>query len=220
MNEIRTASNLPDSMSMPLQSSAGSVSVKSRPPDRAVRFSTSSIVPYAQYAAERIGHLGIIGLSLIVFSIVSFFSANWQVRGQIRETTDLLDIETANVDNSSIQRSGNPVVNGAQQIFSQLPVSNDLPGIMGRIVSVASSSGISLDSGSYELAPTESPAVSRYVIKFPVRGSYPQVRKFIENTLAAVPAAALEGMRIERAKVSDQVISADLKFGVLVRSEE
>jgi hypothetical protein len=91
---------------------------------------------------------------------------------------------------------------------------------MGQIVTVAAAAGLTLDRGNYEFMATESGEVSRYRLDLPVRGSYPQVREFIENTLAAVPVAALENMRVERNAVADRTIAADLQFAVLVRSDK
>ncbi len=54
---------------------------------------------------------------------------------------------------------------------------------------------------------------------FPVKASYPDIRKFINQTLTAVPAAALAKLHVERKTVGDQIVSADIGFVVFVRSE-
>ena len=73
-------------------------------------------------------------------------------------------------------------------------------------------------SGRYEFTPAKSGQIARYRLAFPVRGSYPQLRRFIDGTLGAVPAVGLEGLRLERASVDEEVLDADLRFEVIVRN--
>ena len=67
-------------------------------------------------------------------------------------------------------------------------------------------------------ARTRAGPVARYQLALPVTGSYPAVRKFVDSTLAAVPAAALSGITLERPNVGDGQVSANLRFEVFVRT--
>ena len=76
-----------------------------------------------------------------------------------------------------------------------------------------------LEQGRYELTPLHSGHLARYRMSFPIKGSYPDIRRFIDATLSTIPAAALEGLRIERKNVGDAGVSADLRFSIFVRNE-
>jgi hypothetical protein len=220
MNELQVKHESQDA-STPIMAAVSPETASKLPQSRsATGLARSSLIPYARYGAQKLGHAGIIGLSLLIFSIVSFFSTNAPMRDEV--SSRAADLENARALAGQQQHSGTRAAGSgpAAQIVSHLPSRNDLPQIMGQIVTVATASGLALDRGSYEFTPTESGEVSRYRLTLPVRGNYPQVRQFIENTLAAVPAAALEGMRIERSEVSNQVIAADLQFAVLVGSKQ
>lgn len=182
------------------------------------RMRASSLIPYARYGARKLGHAGIIGLSILIFSAAAFVSTNSPLHDQVASQTLELDNLRAIASNEHGSVRASYPLDSAREIVAQLPSRNDLPQIMGQIVAVATAAGLSLDRGSYAFTSTESGDISSYRLKLPVRGSYPQVREFIENTLAAVPAAALESMRVERNEVSSQVIAADLEFAVLVGS--
>lgn len=219
MNELQTKLEV-------RRSSADLVASQAQLPEAApkvsvlTRLSGSSLIPYARYGAQKIGHAGIIGLSFLIFSIATFFSANSPLREQIlSQTAALEDARDLAGSQQNTGGSGDPA-GTAQELIKELPSRDDLPEIMGQIVTVATAAGLTLDRGNYEFTATESGDVSRYRLNLPVRGSYPQVRAFIENTLAAVPVAALESMRVERNQVSDQTIAADLKFAVLVGSNK
>ncbi|MCP5093130.1 MAG: type 4a pilus biogenesis protein PilO [Gammaproteobacteria bacterium] len=189
-----------------------------RPVDRLslVRESASAIIPYISYGAKRLGKTGIIGVSLLFFSAIAFVSGNLPLRQQLAaQAVELDSARTLAVDRRSGALADTPQQQAARFIES-LPTEHDVPDIMTGIVTIAATAGIELERGSYELTPADSGAISRYQMSLPVTGSYPEVRKFVENVLATVPAITLENMRIERDVVSNRIIAADLKFSILL----
>ncbi len=176
----------------------------------------SSLIPFAHYGARKLGHIGIIGISLCFFCIVAMFSANSPLHEQISSQTAMLSSLRSSADNTGRSTTASERALSPRQLVDELPARNDLPRILGQIVTIATASSLSLDQGDYEFSATESRAISSYRLTLPVRGSYPQVRRFIEDTLATIPFVALESLRVERNEVSDQIIAADLEFSVLV----
>jgi Tfp pilus assembly protein PilO len=130
------------------------------------------------------------------------------------------DLENARAQASTRNLEDLPNVQSAsaQRLVDELPSRNDLPQVMGQIATIAATAGLTLDRGNYDFAPTDSSLVARYSLRLPVRGTYPQVRQFVENTLAALPVVALESMRFERSDIAEQSIEADLEFAILVGS--
>lgn len=53
---------------------------------------------------------------------------------------------------------------------------------------------------------------------FPVRGPYPQIRAFLDGTLAAMPAVALDGLVLERKSIGDGNVEAQIRMTVYARS--
>ena len=53
----------------------------------------------------------------------------------------------------------------------------------------------------------------------PVSGTYVQIQKFVDGTLAVLPPVALESLKIERDTISNEQLQANLQFAVMVRSE-
>jgi hypothetical protein len=191
-------------------------SVQTAPGASTARLFASAVVPYMSYGAQRLGKAGVAGLSLVAFSVIMFVTGNLQTHRTIAEQT--ASLEAARVQ-SELQRSGAVAATPDQQaakFVEQLPTVNDVPAMMGRIVVVAGAAGIELERGNYEFVGGDRDSISRYEMSLPVVGTYPNVRKFVENVLASEPSLALEGMRIERDKVTDQIISADLRFAILL----
>ena len=95
-----------------------------------------------------------------------------------------------------------------------------MPKVIGQVYAEAKAVGVPLDSGRYLYTPAKGGEIARYELEFPVKASYPDIRSFIDHTLAAVPAAALGKLRIERKAVGDGVVTADIEFLVFLRSGE
>jgi hypothetical protein len=178
--------------------------------------SGDAVVPYLNYGAQKLGRAGIVGLSLVIFSLIAFVSGNVPLRQQVSEqAAELMQARQAAMADKIPATNQSPQAHAGRFVES-LPGRRDIPQIMGSIVTIAAASGIELARGSYEYAAPDGDAIGHYRMALPINGSYPQVRMFVENLLAAEPSISLDNMRIERDSVSDQVIAADLRFSVLL----
>jgi len=52
---------------------------------------------------------------------------------------------------------------------------------------------------------------------FPVHARYPDIRRFVDTTLATLPGAAVDGLRLERKDVAAAEIDADIRFALYLR---
>jgi hypothetical protein len=95
-----------------------------------------------------------------------------------------------------------------------------MPAVIGQVFAEAKAAGVPLDTGHYVYTAAKGEALARYELEFPIKASYPDVRHFIDLTLAAVPAAALGKLRLERKAVGDAIVVADVVFVVFVREGE
>ncbi len=168
--------------------------------------------PQLQYQIMRLGPAGQVGLAGLVAALVF-------------ATSTLLPARLAlDALSASIVRAQHPsAVLGADQaaprLVESLPTRNQIPAVIGLIYAQAKEAGVPLDTGHYVFSPPKASTLARYDVDFPVKASYPDIRKFINHTLSAVPAAALAKLHVERKTVGDPVVSADIGFVVFVRSE-
>ncbi len=181
-----------------------------------LRDSADSVVPVVFLGVKRIGKVGIVGISLCIFSLVMFLSNTLPLRDQVAsQTMDLEQARSAETQHQGTNPQGTPQ-DQASAFKRSLPTGNDTPQILGSLVAVAAASGVTLERGDYAYIVPAAGEIGRYQISLPVTGSYSQIRQFIENALAAVPAMALEKLRFERKSVSDPVIAAELQFSVML----
>ncbi len=103
--------------------------------------------------------------------------------------------------------------------MASLPARAEVPSVVAKILEEAQASGVELPRGQYEYMPARDGVAARYRMTFPVRATYPKIREFMDRTLVALPAVAIEGLRIERKNVGDDSVDAELKLSAYVRSD-
>lgn len=116
----------------------------------------------------------------------------------------------------SVRLTQLPPADGAAEQLRQFhqffPDRNSLPEWLAKLYETAAENGVALDQGQYQLSHDGKGAMWRYDIVLPVRGSYPQVRKFLAQTLVRIPALALQGISFERQKVGDAMLEANIRL--------
>lgn len=172
----------------------------------------SQLVPQLQYQIARLGAAGQAGLTALVAALVVAVSTLLPAHHALQA----LSAELARAQHPSAAASADQAI---PQLVASFPTRAQIPAVIGQVVTQAKAAGVSLDVGRYVYTPARSGAIARYDLEFPVKASYPDIRSFINRTLSAVPAAALNKLHVERKAVGDQVVNANIGFVVFVRSE-
>jgi hypothetical protein len=170
------------------------------------------IVPQLQYHLTRLGTYGQAGLVGLTAAAVIAVSALMPAR----EALHTLSADLVRAQHASTASS---VEQAVPRLIGSLPTRAQMPTVLGQVFAQATAAGVALDSGRYLYIPAKAGMIARYEVEFPVKARYPDIRTFIDRTLTAVPAAALEKLRVERKRVGDAVVNADIGFVVFVRSE-
>jgi hypothetical protein len=171
------------------------------------------LLPHVQYQLTRLGVAGQTGLAALAAAAVIVVSALLPAKqAEQRLAAELARAPLAAESASPGQK--------APKLLTSLPARTEISAVIAQVYAEAKGANVSLDTGHYVYTPAKGGAVSRYELEFPVKASYPDIRTFIDHTLAALPAAALGKLRFERKAVGDAVVAADIVFVVFVRSGE
>jgi hypothetical protein len=176
-----------------------------------------AVIPYLSRQVQGVGRAGVAGAALLVFAGAFFVGANSPLKTEIADLRTTLDASRQVRANPSAE----PVstAQGDMQSFvKHLPPRAELPSLTGKIVAQAAAAGISLERGTYDFTVTHSGNIVRARMSFPVHGRYPDIRHFIDGTLAENPGVAVDGLRFERKDVSAAEIDADIRFAVYLRA--
>jgi len=166
-----------------------------------------------QYRMTRLGGAGLTGLALLIAAGVLFCANNLPQSAAVAALKLQLAHTVPQIQAPAIAASG-------ATTLAALPTRAAAPAVVAKILEEAEASGVELQRGQYEFIPARDGVAARYRMNFPVKTSYPKLREFMDRTLLALPAVAVEGLRIERKSVGEDAIDGELKLLVFVRSDE
>jgi len=166
---------------------------------------------HAGYQLRRLGTTTLVGIGAMVTAVTMFLAYNLP-QGHAVTT---LQGQLARLATSGAAAGTTP--NGAT--LASLPPRGEAPEVVAKVYEEAKAAGIDLPRGQYEYVPARDGVAARYRMTFPVHASYPQIRSFLDRTLIALPAVAVEGLRLERKSVGDGTVEAEVKLAAYVRGE-
>lgn len=176
---------------------------------------------YASYrvrsAVERVGRAGGLGIALL-FGCAVFFVAAVQPAED-----ELAALQAQRAADELAGRSGRPVVDSVAQLnefMAFFPLADSTAHWLERLYAAAEKEQLVLAQGIYKVRGESAVGLVAYQVTLPVRGSYPQVRRFIGQVLAEVPAASLESVQFQREKSADGAIDAKVVFALHLRAGE
>ena len=105
------------------------------------------------------------------------------------------------------------------QHVQAIPTAGDVNLAMTRFYQAAEKQQIFLYQGEYHIVRYKYINLAAYEIELPVKASYPQLRRFINQALSDIPNLALESIEFKRQKVDEPTLEAQLKFTLYLRDE-
>jgi hypothetical protein len=102
---------------------------------------------------------------------------------------------------------------------AKLPSAEALPDVLQKIFLAAQKHDLPLDTGDYELRRETAAQLTQLHIKFPVHGTYPQIREFLAAALKDVPALALESTTFRREHITEGSVDAEISFSLMLGHE-
>ena len=165
------------------------------------------------YRIRRLGLAATAGIAAVVLAATLFMANNLPQSAAVAALKgQLLRLATVG--------PGAPIAAPGGVSLASLPPRGDAPGVVAKILEEANASSVPLPRGQYEYVPARDGVAARYRMTFPLHASYPAIREFMDRTLLALPAVAVDGLRIERKNVGDDTVDAELKLSAYVRSED
>jgi Tfp pilus assembly protein PilO len=163
--------------------------------------------------AASLGWPGILGLGLLV-AIGGFYVstlAPQQMRiEEMRQESAQLRQRTKRSDSDAPHAPAEKLA----AFYGFFPPPKDLPDLLEKIFGAARQQTLVLEQGEYRALKDSVGKLTRYQFTLPVRGTYPQIRKFVNSALAEVPALSLDSIQFERRKIGDATVDAKVKLVV------
>ncbi len=166
------------------------------------------------FLLNRLGPVGWLGLVLLGIATVGLLASALPKQSQIHDLALEIDRTVREVQ----QRRLNPQVvplTPAQQLadfYKVFPKGSTIPDWLEKLNDIATQHDIELDIGNYAMSKTDAGRLNQFRITLPIQATYPQIRAFISDSLAAMPALALESAAFKRDQVDEDFIDARIVF--------
>ena len=169
-----------------------------------------SLLMYAMRAtAHRAGVVGGVGLALLIAAAVFDVLAVTPAREHLAALQSRLDrADSRGASEAALRSSPDP--SRIQEFVEFFPPLDTAPQWLKNIYAIAEREKLELLRGTYRVSEDPALTLVRYTVSLPVRGRYPQIRRFIAATLNEVPIVSLEGVVLQRDKISDDVVEANV----------
>lgn len=159
-----------------------------------------------------LGWPGVLGLALLLGAAGVYLTVVQDRTARLAE----LKHESASLK-SRIERaakSGIPETGSAEELnkfygfFRGAPLTEWLD----KLYAAAAAQQLVLEQGEYRLSSDKTGRLARYQVTLPVKGSYLQIRQFVDQALIDVPVAALDDINFKREAIGATQLEARIKF--------
>ncbi|OFZ71061.1 MAG: hypothetical protein A2Z01_00035 [Betaproteobacteria bacterium RBG_16_58_11] len=159
-----------------------------------------------------LGWPGVLGVALLVGAAGVYLTVVQDRTARLAE----LKRESASLKSriEHAAKSGIPETGSVEELnkfygfFSGAPLTEWL----NKLYAAAGAQKLVLEQGEYRLNPDKTGKLVRYQVTLPVKGSYLQIRQFVDQALIDVPVAALDDINFKREAIGATQLEARIKF--------
>jgi Tfp pilus assembly protein PilO len=168
--------------------------------------------------AGRLGWPGLLGLVLLGGSALFYVAAVRQEQARLQQA----ERQAAGLRDRIQQaaRGGIPLTGSAAQLseFYGFFAGHAATEWLDKIYAAAAKHGLTLEQGEYRTLPDKTGKLMRYQLTLPVKGSYVQIREFVDTVLTEVPVAALEDVGFKRENVGATNLETRVRFTLFLEA--
>jgi len=167
-------------------------------------------------ALQALGAPGVIGVGVLIFCVPFYVSAVRPVERELQAQRQAAERLRERAPVQPVSAGGR--AEEIRRFYGLFPPLQELPDQLERVYGFARTANLELLQGEYRLERLTS-GMALYRITLPIRGSYPQIRRFVDATLRNMPFASLDTLRFERKKVGEPQLEAQVRLTVYFRPE-
>lgn len=162
----------------------------------------------------RLGASGVLGIGLLIACAGFYVSALTPAEEELRAQRMALERLRARSPYQPVAASGR--AEELRRFYNLFPPAAGLTDQLERLHRMARRAGLELAQGEYRL-DRRGAGLWAYRVTLPVRGSYSQMRDFVDAVLKEMPIASIEALRFERKKAADIELEAQLRLTLHLR---
>ena len=106
-----------------------------------------------------------------------------------------------------------------EAFYQFFPPERSIPDWIEKISNATAKNRLYLRQGEYQVVRDKSSKLLLYQVMLPVKGTYPNLRAFIDEVLTEVPIASLDNVKFERQRIGDDALVSTVMLTLHLRSE-
>lgn len=167
-------------------------------------------------SCRRLGRPGALGVVLLLAALAYGLFGLWPASQELQRLEARAAGAKARLARVASGAEAAPLVPGQQlsDLQQSLPAQQEATAAIDRIYATAALEGIALARGEYSLALDPQTQLVRYQILLPVRGSYPQLRRFLGAVRGELPALVLEDIDLQRKQISETELDGRIRMAL------
>lgn len=175
---------------------------------------------YLRTLQYRLGRMGAWGLLLILTAIISYFSLNLPQKARLVEAEAAISkvAKTRQLTTDATPKEKQPTTD-ITHFIEQFPLSKHKEDTFKTIISIAQKNKLPLDAGTYQTTTKDAEQVVIYEINLPLKGTYPQIKQWLAQTLNAMPNMALTTFVLKQTTSDSNMIEAEVGLTAYFRNE-
>ncbi len=169
------------------------------------------------YLARRLGVAGWLGLVMLVAAAALWLLGVQPAQEKLASTQQRLAAQQAQARKISADapRAKTPTEQ-LLEFQSRFKPRTEVPAALEQLQALAQTNTIELESGDYTYMRNDGHVLDQLRISLPVKGSYVQIRQFMEAALAERADLALQSLSLRREKLAQEVVDGRLVFVLYV----
>jgi hypothetical protein len=185
------------------------------PPSAVIKDGFLPSISWRAFAAVRsIGVLGCAGLVLLLCTLLWFFGVVLPLGAEsagLREKIVVLQLKQS-LPQDNVPSAQTDPVKQLQEFYQFFPQASQVSDDLAKLHAVAKIHHVQLEQGNYRMVEDRVGNLLMYEISLPVKGDYPQLRKFMSQALTDIAHLGLDSVLFQRQKVGDPMLESQLKF--------
>lgn len=174
-----------------------------------------------QFALQQLSWQGQAGLALLVLALV--IALVWLIpalKNQQQLSVQLLQpmaqVPLTQAPLEKQQTANNSVT---QKFYAILPAKQQTDALSANILALADNLGLVFERAEFSSKSSENSAIIHHQIKLPMKGTYLQIRQFLNTLLNEQPTLALTEIELHRDDVFSDMIEANLVLTLYLRGD-
>ena len=103
------------------------------------------------------------------------------------------------------------------RFYESFPAGTSAPNWLGRIHAAAEANHLELIQGDYRIISKGHEQLAQYQITLPLKGSYPNIRGFMNAVLSELPSVSLDNVAFERQKIGESSVEVTVRLTLYLR---